>query len=150
MRPHHNQTKTALICASLSSSPSNRPHSCLLSSSSGRHSPDMTGAKAAGWLPVSDGKLLLMSLGWLPRIGIIGLKRERRGGGRQRCGMGGSWGRGRCTEGGPFQPCEIVVSVLAGMFTASPPFFLHSPSISYSPSPSPSSKKAGNQTTVLR
>lgn len=114
------------MCFSL---PPNRPHSCLLSAYSGRHSSDVTGAKAVGWLPVSDGKLLLMSLGSLPRFGIIGLKKKKEGrvvvvGGGQK------WG--------PFQPRVIVVSVLAVISAASPPLFPHPPSISYSPSFSPS------------
>lgn len=113
------------MCFSL---PPNRPHSCLLSSYSGRHSSDVTGAKAVGWLPVSDGKLLLMSLGSLPRFGIIGLKKKE-----------GRVAGGCVQKGGPFQPCVIVVSVFAVIFTApSPPLFPHTPSISYSPSFSPS------------
>lgn len=56
------------------------------SSYRGRHSSDVTGAKALGWLPVSDGKLLLMSLGSLPRFGIIGLKKKR---GESGGGVGG-------------------------------------------------------------
>lgn len=76
---------------------------------------------------VSDGKLLLMSLGSLPRFGIIGLKKRV-------VGVGG----GGVQKWGPFQPCVIVVSVLAVIFRACPPLFPHAPSISYSPSFSPS------------
>lgn len=48
----------ALICAVFSAP--NRLHSCLLSPYSAGHSSDIAGAKAVGWLPLSDGKLLLM------------------------------------------------------------------------------------------
>lgn len=98
---------------------------------------------------VSDGKLLLMSLGSLPRFGIIGLKKKE---GRVVVVGVQNWG--------PFQPCVIVVSVLAVIFAASPPLFPHAPSISDSPSFSPSHPptpfppprpilQAGDQTTIL-
>lgn len=47
----------------------------------------------------------------------------------------GKRGRGMCTERGPFQPCEIVVShrvsVVGMIFIVSSPPFLHTPSISH-------------------
>lgn len=121
------------MCFSL---PPNRPHSCLLSSYSGRHSSDMTGAKAVGWLPVSDGKLLLMSLGSLPRFGIIGLKKKR---GERGWGGGAEMGpfSTLCDSGicscrdlrsfpSPFSSCSLHL-LLSFFLTLSPPPFAPPP-----------------------
>ena len=83
----HQTIKKALICAVFSAP--NRLHSCLLSPYSARHSSDVAGAKAVGWLPLSDGKLLLMCC-WVG-CQVLALLVRGRGGGRRR-------GRGRGGE----------------------------------------------------
>lgn len=71
-----------------------RLHSCLLSSYSTRHSSDIAGAKAVGWLPLSDGKLLLMC--WVG-CQVLALLVRGMGGGGKRSGGG-------VQKGGPLNP----------------------------------------------
>lgn len=64
-----------------------------MSSYSGRHSSDVVGAKAVGWLPRSDGKLLLMC--WVGCQVLALLVREE---------VGGCTGEGAVQKGGHLNP----------------------------------------------
>lgn len=66
---------------SSSSSSSDRLHSCLLSSYCACYSSDITGAKAVGWLLLSDGKLLLMCWVGCQVLALLVMRRRGRGAG---------------------------------------------------------------------
>lgn len=115
MRSHHNHAKTALICAFLC--PETHPFLSALFlqwPSFCRHDWCQGGRMAAclWWETVAH------VAGLAAKIWHYWLKKIKEGKG----------GRGGVQKGGPFKPCEIVVSGLPVIFTASPPLFPDTPS----------------------